>query len=42
VMVPVAHAAVGTELNVETPAGAASAVVVPMPFVDPAKKIPKS
>jgi aminomethyltransferase len=42
VMVPVAQAALGTELNVETPAGAARAVVVPMPFVDPGKKIPKS
>jgi aminomethyltransferase len=41
-MVPVAHAALGTKLDVETPAGAARAVVVPMPFVDPGKMIPKS
>jgi aminomethyltransferase len=41
-MVPVAHAALGTEFEVETPGGAARAVVVPMPFVDPGKTIPKS
>ncbi|HXM44789.1 MAG TPA: glycine cleavage T C-terminal barrel domain-containing protein [Bryobacteraceae bacterium] len=41
-MVPVALAALGTELEVETPAGAVRAVVVPMPFVDPGKTIPKS
>jgi len=41
-MVPVAHAALGTELEVGTPAGAARALVVPMPFVDPGKTIPKS
>jgi aminomethyltransferase len=41
-MLPVAHAALGTQLTVETPRGDARAVVVPMPFVDPAKKIPKS
>jgi aminomethyltransferase len=41
-MAPAAHAAMGTELEVETPNGAARAVVVPMPFVDPGKKIPKS
>jgi aminomethyltransferase len=41
-MVPVAHAALGTKLEVETPAGWADAVVVPMPFVDPGKMIPKS
>jgi len=41
-MLPVAHTAVGTELSVETPSCEARAVVVPMPFVDPAKKIPKS
>ena len=39
-MVPVAHAALGTEFEVETPGGAARAVVVPMPFVDPGKTIP--
>jgi glycine cleavage system aminomethyltransferase T len=41
-MVPVALAALGTELEVETPGGAVHAVVVPMPFVDPGKMIPKS
>ena len=41
-MLPVAHAAPGTGLTVETPEGAVDAVVVPMPFVDPQKKIPKS
>jgi len=41
-MVPTAHAALGTELEIETPSGAARAVVVPMPFVDPGKAIPKS
>ena len=41
-MVPVAHAALGTEPEVDTPGGAARAVVVPMPFVDPGKTIPKS
>jgi len=41
-MLPVAYAAPGTELIVETPDGAARTTVVPMPFVDPAKKIPKS
>ena len=41
-MLPVQHAALGTQLTVETPRGDARAVVAPMPFVDPAKKIPKS
>ena len=41
-MLPVAHAALGTDLTVETPQGSARAVVAPMPFVDPEKKIPKS
>jgi aminomethyltransferase len=41
-MLPVAHAALGTVLTVETPQGSARAVVAPMPFVDPQKKIPKS
>jgi len=41
-MVPVAYAALGTEFEVDTPGGAARAVVVPMPFVDPGKTIPKS
>ena len=41
-MVPVAHAADGTELTVETPGGTAAATVVPKPFVDPKKEKPKS
>jgi glycine cleavage system T protein len=40
--VPVDRAEVGTTLTVETPAGDASATVVPVPFVDPTKEIPKS
>lgn len=42
VMVPAPLAAIGTQLEVETPAGPARAEVVPMPFVDPGKMIPKS
>ena len=41
-MMPVAHTGLGTELTVETPSGVRRATVVPMPFIDPAKKIPKS
>jgi len=41
-MVPVERSGLGTQLEVETPSGAARAMVVPMPFVDPEKKIPKS
>ncbi|HEY3246873.1 MAG TPA: dimethylsulfoniopropionate demethylase [bacterium] len=41
-MVPVAHAALGTKLQVETPRGPANAIVVAMPFVDPKKEIPRS
>ena len=41
-MLPVAHTAIGTKLEIETPQGPARAVVVPMPFVDPGKMIPKS
>ena len=40
--VPVEHASLGTELEVETPLGDAPAVVVEKPFVDPRKAIPKS
>lgn len=41
-MVPVAYTELGTELDTETPqAGRTSALVVPKPFVDPAKEIPK-
>ncbi|MBI3667096.1 MAG: glycine cleavage system protein T [Acidobacteria bacterium] len=41
-MLPAAHADPGTELVVESPRGEAPAVVVPMPFIDPTKAIPKS
>jgi len=40
--VPVERAEPGTKLVVETPLGDAPAEVVPMPFVDPKKEIPKS
>ena len=40
-MVPIAHAADGTKLVVTTPAGEAPATVVPRPFVDPDKDVPK-
>ncbi len=42
VMVPVESAALGTMLTVETPSGDAAATVVPKPFVDPGKEVPKS
>jgi aminomethyltransferase len=40
--VPVELSAPGSTLTIETPGGDAEARVVPMPFVDPAKEIPKS
>jgi glycine cleavage system aminomethyltransferase T len=40
--VPIAKAANGTPLVVETPDGRRDATVAPMPFVDPGKEIPKS
>lgn len=40
--VPVEHSENGTRMTVETPDGARQATVVPMPFVDPGKQIPKS
>jgi glycine cleavage system aminomethyltransferase T len=40
-MVPIELAEVGTEFEVETPGGKTSAVVVPRPFIDPKKEIPK-
>ncbi|GAA1177684.1 glycine cleavage T C-terminal barrel domain-containing protein [Nesterenkonia xinjiangensis] len=40
-MVPTGLSEIGTELDIETPAGVVSAVVVPKPFVDPAKDTPK-
>jgi glycine cleavage system aminomethyltransferase T len=39
---PVERSELGTKLTVGTPLGEAPAVVVPMPFVDPEKEIPKS
>lgn len=39
---PVERSEVGTAVTVETPHGARDATVVPMPFVDPGKMIPKS
>ena len=42
-MVPVAHTAPGTVLSVELPGGdVRRATVVPIPFVDPKKEIPKA
>ncbi len=41
-MVPVAFAELGTRLRVATPGGEREATVVPKPFVDPGKAIPKS
>jgi aminomethyltransferase len=42
-MVPIAHAALGTVLTVTIPGiGARKATVVPRPFIDPKKEIPKS
>jgi glycine cleavage system aminomethyltransferase T len=40
-MIPVEFAELGTELEVETPHGRSSAVVVEKPFVDPKKETPK-
>jgi len=41
-MVPLEHAALGTSLKVDTAEGERSAVVVAMPFIDPAKAVAKS
>ena len=42
-MVPTAQAKPGTELQVSIPGmGDRKAIVVPMPFIDPSKDIPKS
>ena len=42
-MMPVAHATLGTALTVMIPGlGARKATVVPRPFIDPNKDIPKS
>ena len=40
-MVPIEHAELGTEYEVEVPTGTTSGVVVEMPFIDPKKEIPK-
>ena len=40
-MVPIEHAELGTQYEVEVPSGTTSAVVVEMPFIDPKKEIPK-
>ena len=40
-MVPIEHAELGTELEVERPDGTVSATVVEMPFIDPKKETPK-
>jgi glycine cleavage system aminomethyltransferase T len=40
--VPVSHSEPGTRLTVSASMGSVDAVVVRMPFVDPAKEIPKS
>jgi aminomethyltransferase len=40
-MVPIELADLGTDLEVETPDGRTSAVVVQKPFIDPKKEIPK-
>ncbi|MYE71221.1 MAG: aminomethyl transferase family protein, partial [Gemmatimonadetes bacterium] len=41
-MVPAGLAGMGTRLSVSTPEGEREATVVPRPFVDPEKEIPKS
>ena len=42
-MVPIAQASLGTALRVDVPgAGERNATVVPKPFVDPKKQIPKT
>jgi len=40
-MVPIEHAEMGREFEVDTPHGRTTAVAVPKPFLDPAKEIPK-
>ena len=40
-MVPVELTELGTEMEVETPHGRTSAVVVEKPFIDPKKETPK-
>lgn len=40
-MVPIEYTDLGTELEVDAPHGRAQALVVPKPFIDPKKEIPK-
>jgi glycine cleavage system aminomethyltransferase T len=40
-MVSIEHTDIGTELQVDAPSGRVDARVVPKPFVDPTKEIPK-
>jgi glycine cleavage system aminomethyltransferase T len=40
-IVPIEHTQPGTELEIETPSERTSALVVPRPFIDPQKEIPK-
>lgn len=39
---PIEHAGLGRHLTVETPDGVRAATVVPVPFIDPGKQIPKA
>jgi glycine cleavage system aminomethyltransferase T len=39
---PIELAALGTSVKVTTPEGERAATVVPMPFLDPMKEIPKA
>jgi aminomethyltransferase len=41
-MLPIEHVVMSSEVEVETPHGAEHAVVVPKPFYDPTKEIPKT
>ncbi len=41
-MLPIEHVVMGTEVDVETPHGRERSVVVPKPFYDPTKEIPKA
>ena len=41
-MVPIEHSPVGTRVEVATPTGNRGARIVPKPFYDPGKKLPKS
>jgi aminomethyltransferase len=41
-LLPIEQTGLGTNLVVETPWGKKEATVVPKPFVDPKKDIPKS